>query len=314
MAFSRRDLLKYAGAGIGALCLDSLCGGSLSHAATTSAGTVSYTVRKGDSLYAIARRFHSSIPSIKQLNSLSSDIIYVGDKLRVPVATSATATPLPPISYTVRRGDTLSAIAREHDSSVAGIQSLNHLKGDTIYIGQKLKIPRGADSSSSSSKPQYQFVSKVQKEIDGVPLNAKRWKHILLHHSGTTSGNGKIFDYYHRNIRHMENGLAYHFVIGNGTDSEDGQIEISERWYRQIHGGHVKTEWYNQNSIGICLVGNFQEQKPHTRQIAALIELVTHLKTDLLNGRPKILLHREIEKTLCPGQYFPAKNIHKMFG
>jgi N-acetyl-anhydromuramyl-L-alanine amidase AmpD len=106
-----------------------------------------------------------------------------------------------------------------------------------------------------------------------------------------------------------------HFLIGNGTDSGDGEIEIGPRWRKQLRGGHVASRAYNENSIGICLIGNFETQRPTTPQLAALGELLGHLKSNLLNGRPKLFLHREVrgEHTLCPGRHFPAKRIHQLF-
>jgi N-acetyl-anhydromuramyl-L-alanine amidase AmpD len=113
----------------------------------------------------------------------------------------------------------------------------------------------------------------------------------------------------------MENGLAYHFVIGNGTNgTRDGWVEVGGRWLRQIRGGHVKSKKYNANSIGICLVGNFETKHPSKKQIAALIELIDYLKNKTLRGRPKFLVHRELEQTVCPGKNFPVKKLHQLFG
>ena len=66
-----------------------------------------------------------------------------------------------------------------------------------------------------------------------------------------------MFDASHRK-RGMQNGLAYHFVIGNGTDTQDRQIEMGSRWLKQLQGGHVKNHYINEVGIGICLVGNFE--------------------------------------------------------
>jgi hypothetical protein len=144
-------------------------------------------------------------------------------------------------------------------------------------------------------------------------FDAARWKHIILHHSGTVTGNATIFDRYHREERHMPNGLAYHFVIGNGSKSGDGEIEIGGRWIRQIQGGHVHSEALNQNSIGICMVGDFEQFPPTSRQIAACIELVDLLKNLMLQGQPRLLLHREVQMTDCPGRYFPGLELHRLF-
>ena len=113
----------------------------------------------------------------------------------------------------------------------------------------------------------------------------------------------------------MENGLAYHFVICNGTnDCADGKVEVGLRWLRQIRGGHVKSETYNANSIGICVVGNFQEGWVTRRQEASLVALIDYLKNIVLKGRPRFRVHRELEQTICPGKNFPAKKLHGLFG
>ncbi|MDP8218285.1 MAG: hypothetical protein P9M03_06125 [Candidatus Theseobacter exili] len=58
----------------------------------------------------------------------------------------------------------------------------------------------------------------------------------------------------------MTNGVAYHFVIYNGTNgTKDGQIQISKRWTKQLHGGHCRIDYNNQHGIGICLIGNFEK-------------------------------------------------------
>jgi len=77
----------------------------------------------------------------------------------------------------------------------------------------------------------------VRKAIDDARVARNRWKYVIVHNSGTRQGNARIFDYYHRYVRRMPNGLAYHFVIGNGTSSGNGQVEIGNRWTRQLNGG-----------------------------------------------------------------------------
>ena len=113
--------------------------------------------------------------------------------------------------------------------------------------------------------------------------------------------------------RGMKNGLAYHFVIGNGTDSKDGQIEMGSRWKKQLHGGHVKNHYINEVGIGICLVGNFEKNKPSAKQLKSLSALIDWLEEYVLKKRVKFAGHKDIEKNLCPGKYFPLIAYHKKY-
>ena len=203
--------------------------------------------------------------------------------------------------HTVRKGENLTVIARRHRTTVSNLKLWNGLTSDVIRPGQRLYL-----------KPQYKLLPL--STINRPRINTGKWKHIIAHHSATPNGNAKIFDAAHRR-RGMENGLAYHFVICNGTNgSSDGKVEVGARWLRQIKGGHVKSSRYNENSIGICVVGNFEKRRPTARQQASLIELIDYLKHKTLSGKPKFMVHRELEKTICPGKYFPVTRLHQLFG
>ena len=63
----------------------------------------------------------------------------------------------------------------------------------------------------------YRYLtSSVVDAIRRAPVKRRRWQFIVVHNSGTRQGNARVFDYYHKHVRRMQNGLAYHFVIGNG--------------------------------------------------------------------------------------------------
>jgi hypothetical protein len=158
----------------------------------------------------------------------------------------------------------------------------------------------------------------VRKAIDEARVARNRWKYIIVHNSGTRQGNARIFDYYHRYVRRMPNGLAYHFVIGNGTSSGNGQIEIGNRWARQLNGGHVHSDYLNYISIGICLVGDFNRDLPTKAEYEALDELIRYLRRRVGNvdGRYSIVRgHKEINPrpTDCPGSRFPLNWLHRSF-
>ena len=114
----------------------------------------------------------------------------------------------------------------------------------------------------------YRYLTNATIDaIRRAPVQRARWKFVIVHNSGTRQGNARAFDYYHRKIRRMRNGLAYHFVIGNGTSSRNGQIEIGDRWRRQINGGHVHSDYMNNIGLGICLVGDFNRDQPTRAQL-----------------------------------------------
>lgn len=159
----------------------------------------------------------------------------------------------------------------------------------------------------------------TRKAIDNAQVRRGRWKYIIVHNSGTRQGNAKIFDVYHRRVRKMQNGLAYHFVIGNGNSSGDGEIEIGARWTRQINGGHVASDYLNDISLGICLVGDLNRDLPTKAQLGALDELITYLRGRVgkIKGKQSIVKgHKEInpKPTDCPGDRFPLGWLHQKFG
>jgi hypothetical protein len=142
-----------------------------------------------------------------------------------------------------------------------------------------------------------------------------RWQCIVIHHSGSEEGGAERFDQWHRE-RGWE-GLGYHFVIGNGTDTDDGEIEVGFRWTQQERGAHCKTDdgYYNQHSIGICLVGNFDLTRPTPAQIHSLVRLCRYLCKRFHIPPSHIYTHGGITgKTDCPGKNFDVEGIRENVG
>lgn len=206
-------------------------------------------------------------------------------------------------AYHVRKGDTLSSIARRYGVSVQELKDKNRLKSDLIKVGQALSLP---SSPAASREMVKSITSSLQSPI-------RPWSMIVGHHSGIEQGNAAI---YHRaHIRRgMKNGLAYHFVIGNGIDSGDGEIEVGQRWTRQLQGGHVKSRMINATSIGICCVGNFETQRPTARQLDSFLWLCRYLQSVRGERSLALKVHKEIDpQTLCPGRYFPTRSLRGKF-
>lgn len=208
--------------------------------------------------------------------------------------------------YKVNRGDTLSGIAKDSGTTVQALQVRNKLKGDRILIGQSLVIP-----DKFVAHPSLRSVIAATQKIK---VDHQRWRYIVLHHSAIEAGNARIYDSNHRR-RGMEHGLAYHFVIGNGRDSGDGEIEIGPRWTQQLRGGHVRSTVVNDSGIGICLVGNFEKRRPGKKQLDSAYNLVDWLRNGMVNPKHKVTVHRwvDINHTVCPGKHFPFSTLKRRY-
>ncbi len=103
------------------------------------AQSFTYTIQSGDVLGTIAKKYNTTVSNIKNWNHLKNDKIYAGQKLTIYLNAKsdnhhATHT------YTVKKGDTLSSIARKHNTTVDKLKQLNKLSSDRIDIGQKLLL------------------------------------------------------------------------------------------------------------------------------------------------------------------------------
>jgi hypothetical protein len=140
----------------------------------------------------------------------------------------------------------------------------------------------------------------------------RRWNHIVIHHSATAAGGAKSFHRSH--AKKWKNGLGYHFVIGNGTNTSNGEVEVGTRWLRQgqgIDGAHAGNKKYNKFGIGICLVGDFNSGgRPSAKQLAQLRTLCRALMKRYGIPAKNIVPHGQVRKghTDCPGKSFPLRS------
>ena len=95
-----------------------------------------YIVKSGDTLYSIAAKYNLSVNELKKLNNLTSNIISVGQILKIGKNISSNEYK----EYIVKRGDTLYSIAKKFNMSVDELKKLNNLTNNIISIGQKLVV------------------------------------------------------------------------------------------------------------------------------------------------------------------------------
>ncbi len=201
------------------------------------------------------------------------------------------------VYHIVGSGQTLYRIAKTYNVDMQEIMRANRIADPTqIGVGQQLFIP-----GAKSPLPVEAYKPIVQEPIErivGPKHRFFRWNYITLHHSATLEGNAERFDRDHH--RRGMGGLFYHFVIGNGTLSGGGEIEVGWRWRKQ--------ESVNRPfDIQICLVGNFNKQEVSNAQFDSLTKLINVLRKQYDIPLNNIRRHKDVggKITECPGDNFP---------
>ena len=176
-----------------------------------------------------------------------------------------------------------------------------------VYAPQKTTITP-VTRPQTGMTPLRQIDGPAQWHPDPGYEFSRRWDYIVIHHSATTSGDAKSIDRLHRNQDF--DGIGYHFVINNGTHQRDGLIEVGYRWKNQQHGAHCRVDpsddnYWNEHGIGICLIGNFEHRAPSRQQMSELYRLVGYLMQQYNIPADKVIAHRDVKATRCPGLHFP---------
>lgn len=144
--------------------------------AASTAGCTKYTVKSGDTFGGIAAKNKVSLKSLKAANSgIDYNKIKVGQTINIPGASKsaapAAASSTPGV-YVVKNGDILGRIARQHGVKIADLKAANGLTGDTIKVGQKLKIPgKAAAAAPAQQKAADKGTPAASVKVE-VPVSA----------------------------------------------------------------------------------------------------------------------------------------------
>ncbi len=265
-----------------------------------------HVVKKNETLGGIAQRYGVSVSALQAYNGISNpNLLFVGKKLKIPAGN------LREVSYVVRKGDSLGLIAKRFGVSSNDLALINKIsRPDLIRVGQKLTIP--LSGSKRFATPNL-LDSTTLSRLNSIRPTPGKWDRIIIHHSATPIDDAVNMHKVHL-ARGMKNGLAYHFVISNGSrKARDGEIYLSNRWKGQLDGGHVKKHSANQTSIGICLIGNFEVRPPTSKQLSALEGLCEYLMKRCNLQVNDVTTHTIFhpKHTVCPGKHFSLTGLRR---
>lgn len=185
--------------------------------------------------------------------------------------------------------------------------------GQSAFTQMLLQKQNALSAQKSGSRPApIPFAA-----VDGWKPDAKPrdWKHIVIHHTATESGS--VPSIHRAHLQRVDaagnpwRGIGYHFLIGNGNGMVDGKVEATFRWEDQSAGAHAGVSEYNEEGIGICLVGNFEQKPPTAAQLRAIEQLVATLRRQYRIPAKNVVGHGDVKSTRCPGKLFPLDRVAK---
>jgi hypothetical protein len=135
------------------------------------------------------------------------------------------------------------------------------------------------------------------------------WRYVVVHHTGEASGDLATLDAKHRSVLGYEDGLAFHFLVGNGSGLALGAVAEGDRFRRGIPGPHcTENPAVSLASVGVAAIGDTGAAPLPGEQRRALAALVESLRRRFAIPLERVLLHREVEggDPLCPGSHFDA--------
>ena len=131
-------------------------------------GSNYYTVKKGDTLYSIAKKYNTTTTELKELNNLSTNNLSIGKVLKIPTQEEFPNSN----TYTVKKGDTLYKIANNYNLTVSELKKINNLTSNILSIGQVLKVGPESETNDSinykvvSGDSLYSIAKKYNTTVD----------------------------------------------------------------------------------------------------------------------------------------------------
>jgi|GEM_PF-2480300 hypothetical protein len=244
--------------------------------------------------------------------------------LALAVTGMAILTMLAPLRTTVHSGQASLAsaiplLAANTITDSAAFHRLDFARPTQVSAAPQFRLPDPTESRSG--RPQRAIL--VSKRVSPLPVDFRaprtRWDHlpkslrnqidaqlasatvpvqrVTLHGSGMSRGDARQMGRLRRMTQQEGAAAAHHFVIGNGTDSVDGSVQLGDRWADAVQP---------DGTLHLCLVGDFSRAGPTAEQLEALDELVDYLT--LKTGKLEVGPHQSAEHTArCLGPFFPVQ-------
>jgi hypothetical protein len=138
-----------------------------------------------------------------------------------------------------------------------------------------------------------------------VAVQPGHWKSIYIHHSRTPSGSAL-------SLAQPDRGMGDHFLIGNGDGCVDGEIQVGQRWDKQLSAAApAGARGVGPDCISICLVGDFDRSVPTPVQMRRLTQLIGTLQSRMGISADHVMIIPKADSPAGLGQYFPTNVLHE---
>ena len=141
-----------------------------------------YTVKKGDNLYNIANSYNTTVSDIMSLNNLSSNILSIGQTLKIPLKEVETSNSTEYTEYTIKKGDSLYSISKTYGVPIDEIMKYNGLTSNLLNVGKVIRIPLSNNTKTyivKSGDTLYSIAKANNTTVDDIKSKNNLTSNIL---------------------------------------------------------------------------------------------------------------------------------------
>ncbi|NME67145.1 LysM peptidoglycan-binding domain-containing protein [Flammeovirga aprica] len=268
----------------------------------TSGASIYHTVRSGETLGVIAKKYRVYVADIQKLNNLKGTRINVGQKLLIkqgkyeapeasaPSTTAVTKTASKPavtssngtlVYHTVRSGETLGGIAEKYNTSASKLRSWNGMRGSTIYKGQKLKVYTTSSTTTSNSTVKNTSSSKSN---NGYGPSANTRYHTVKSGDSLTEI-AKSYRVYVKDIKRVNNMSGSSINVGQRLTIPPSPASVlnegkttqttssSESGYYTVKNGDTLWQIAQDNGVSVSEIKRLNNMKSNKLKVGQRLKI-----------------------------------------